>query len=339
MKKKTFKVSGRLIWLSSLFLGILASVPKIAEHHFNPYEAIVNSAVTFLFALFVWYYNIITFPAYSSRDVAAGFSVMRMIKSLLVGLIVMFILALIQQYLLAHLDFGPVMLMVEVRGILINLMFYLFLYLLFQGYQNQQVGIELERTKGDNLSAQYELLKQQVNPHFLFNSLNTLKYMVENGDAQTVPFILKLSDFYRFTLESRKQNLIRLSEELDILNAYMFLLKARFEEGINLSVKISKEYYNSLIPPFTLQLLIENAIKHNIVSLDRPLQINLYSENGFIVVENTLQLKKTPEASTGLGLENINQRYTHLLDKTVVIQPGETLFTVKLPIIHEGHHH
>jgi Putative regulator of cell autolysis len=240
-----------------------------------------------------------------------------MVKSLVVGLIVMFILALIQQYLLSHLDFGPVVLMVEMRGILINLAFYLFIHLLYQGFQNQQVGIELERTRSDNLSAQYELLKQQVNPHFLFNSLNTLKYMVESGDAQTVPFILKLSDFYRFTLESRKQDLIKLSEELKILHAYMFLLKARFEEGIDLSVNISEALYNSLIPPFTLQLLVENAIKHNVVSLDRPLHIHLYSDGGAIVVENTLQPKKTPEASTGLGLENINQRYIHLLDKKI----------------------
>jgi sensor histidine kinase YesM len=339
MKKKTFKVSGKLIWLSSLFLGILASVPKIAEHHFNPYEALVNSSITFLFSLFVWYYNLITFPAYSSRDVAAGFSVARMIKSLVMGLIVMFILALIQQYLLSHLDFGPVMLMVEMRGILINLMFYLFLHLLYQGYQNQQVGIELERTKADNLSAQYELLKQQVNPHFLFNSLNTLKYMVESEDPHAVKFILKLSDFYRFTLESRKQDLIRLADELDILNAYMFLLKARFEEGIDLSVNIKEEHHKTLVPPFTLQLLVENCIKHNVVSLEHPLHISLYSENNCIVVENKLQLKRTPESSTGMGLENINQRYMHLLNKKIEIQASETSFKVKLPIIHEDYHH
>ena len=337
--KKTFKVSGKLIWLSSLFLGILASVPKIAEHHFNPYEALVNSAITFLFALFVWYYNIITFPAYSSRDVAYGFSVVRMVKSLVIGLVVMFILACIQQYLLAHLEFGPVMLMVEMRGILINLMFYVFLHLLYQSYQNQRVGIELERTKADNLSAQYELLKQQVNPHFLFNSLNTLKYMVESDDAHTVKFILKLSDFYRFTLESRKQNLIRLAEELEILNAYIFLLKARFEDGIDLLVTISDDHHQSLIPPFTLQLLVENCIKHNVVSLDHPLQIRLYSENDLIVVENKLQPKKTPESSMGVGLENINQRYIHLLDKKIEINATETLFKVKLPVIHEYHHH
>ena len=339
MKKKTFKVSHKIIWLSSFFLGVLTSVPKIAEHHFNPYEALVDSTVTFLFAVLIWYYNILTLPAYSSRDVANGFSVMRLVKGLFFGIVVMFILACIQQFLLTHLRFGPVMLMFEVRGILVNITFYMFLHLLYQSYQNQQVGIELERTKSDNLGAQYELLKQQVNPHFLFNSLNTLKYMVESEDEHAVDFILKLSDFYRFTLESRKQDLITLGEELVILDSYIFLLKARFEDGIDLSIAIDKDQYQSFVPPFTLQLLVENSIKHNIVSLDRPLKISLYSENDFIVVENRLQPKRAPEASMGMGLENINQRYIHLLDKKIEIQTSETLFTIKLPIIHENHHH
>ena len=160
--------------------------------------------------------------------------------------------------------------------------------------------------------------------------------MVESGDAHSVDFILKLSDFYRFTLESRKMDLIKLSEELQILDAYIFLLKARFEEGIDLSIDIDKDQHQSFIPPFTLQLLIENCIKHNIVSLDRPLKIKLCSEDDSIVVKNHLQLKRTPEASTGLGLENINQRYTHFLDKKVEIQLGETSFRIKLPIIHEN---
>ncbi|MBB5621817.1 sensor histidine kinase YesM [Pedobacter cryoconitis] len=339
MNKKTFKISNKIIWLSSLLLGILTSVPKIAEHHFNPYEALVDSTVTFLFAVLIWYYNILTLPVYSSKDVSNGFSVMRLVKGLFFGIAVMFILACIQQYLLSHLNFGPVMLMFEVRGILVNIAFYMFLHLLHQSYQNQQVGIELERTKADNLGAQYELLKQQVNPHFLFNSLNTLKYMVESEDEHSVDFILKLSNFYRFTLESRKLDLIRLAEELEILDAYVFLLKARFEEGIDLSIDINPDYEQSLIPPFTLQLLVENCIKHNIVSFDKPLKIKLYSEKDMLVVENRLQLKTTREISTGLGLENINQRYTHLLNKAIEIQVSETLFSIKLPIIYENNHH
>lgn len=338
MTKKTFKVSNKIIWLSSLLLGVLTSVPKIAEHPFYPFEALVNSSITFIFSLFVWYYNILTLPAYSSRDIAKGFSSRRLVKSLVLGIAVMLFLSWLQQLLLSHLQFGPVMLMVEFRGILVNLTFYMFLHLLYQSYHNQQVSIELERTRTDNLGAQYELLKQQVNPHFLFNSLNTLKYMVESGDSHSVDFILKLSDFYRFTLESRKLNLIPLSEELKIINAYIFLLKARFEEGIDLSVLIDKDLYGTYIPPFTLQLLVENCIKHNTVSLDHPLQINLYADKDFIVVENRLQLKTTPEPSIGMGLENINQRYVHLLEKEVEIVPSEYSFKVKLPIIHEYHH-
>lgn len=339
MNKKTFKVSHKIIWLSSLFLGILISVPKIAEKHFNPYEAIVNSTITFLFALFIWYYNIRTLPAYSSKDVSSGLSIKRLVKSLGVGMVVMFVLACLQQWLLSHLDFGPVMLMIEIRGILVNLTFYMFLHLVYQGYQNQQVGVELERTKAVNLGAQYELLKQQVNPHFLFNSLNTLKYMVESGDPHAIDFILKLSDFYRYSLENRKQDLIRLSEELEILHAYLFLLKARFEEGIELSVKIDAQHLQSMIPPFTLQLLVENCIKHNVVSLERPLSICLYSEKDCVVVENIVQPKRTPESSTGMGLENINERYLHLLKKEIRIQKTEKLFTIKLPVIHANNHH
>ncbi len=236
-------------------------------------------------------------------------------------------------------QFGPVMLMFEVRGILINLTFYMLLNLLYQTYQNQQVIVELERTKADNLGAQYELLKQQVNPHFLFNSLNTLKSMVELEDKNSVDFILKLSDFYRFTLENRKMDVIPLSEEIEILDAYMFLLKARFEEGISIEYKIEASHYNTWIPPFTLQLLVENCIKHNVVSLDYPLNILLYSQDGKLVVENKMQLKKNPGRSTEMGLDNINQRYLHLLDKKIEIETTNEFFRVKLPLIYEYINH
>lgn len=339
MKKGTFTVPAKVIWLSSLLLGIIISVPKIVERPFNLYETIANSVITFLFSLFVWYYNVLTIPVFSSRRFAKQFSIIRLIKSLAIGLAVMFLLACVQQFLLAHMNFGPVMLMFEVRGILVNLTFYMFIHLLYQSYHNQRVDMELEHTRMDNLGAQYELLKQQVNPHFLFNSLNTLKYMVESQDANSVDFILKLSDFYRFTLEKRKLDVIKLSEELEILRSYVYLLKARFEDGIDLSIRVDERYYSSRIPPFTLQLLVENCIKHNVVSLQRPLKIDIYSDNDLIIVENQLQPKKTPESSTGMGLENIDQRYTHLWDKHIGIVPGEQLFTVKLPVVYEDRHH
>lgn len=337
MTKKTFTISNKIIWLSSLIVAVLIALPKFAGIRSNLYEALITCALFFLFTLLVWYYNIRTLPVFSSRT-DNNFLIRRLIKGLLFELVLMFVLVSAQQYLLSHPDFWSNVLMLEVKGILIYLTFLMFINFFYQSYLNQQVGIELERAKSENLLAQFELLKQQVNPHFLFNSLNTLKYMVESNDKQAVNFILKLSDIYRFTLESRKMDLIGLSAELKILDAYMYLLKARFEEGIDLMININQKHYSTFIPPFTLQLLIENCIKHNIVSLDHPLHISLYSEKDFIIVENKLQPKKVTESSTGLGLQNINNRYIQFLDKKIEVVANDTFFTIKLPVIYEYHH-
>lgn len=339
MKKSGFKISQATIWISSIFLGLLSSVPQIAEHHFNVAEAAVNAGLTATFALLMWYFNIFMLSRRPDRPRKQSISYSRLLSSLLFGLIVMLGLAWIQQLILSHINFGPVMLMVEVRGILINLVFYMFLHLLQQNYENQHVKMELERIKNDHLSAQYELLKQQVNPHFLFNSLNTLKAMVESGDQEAADFIIKLSNFYRFTLESRKLDLIHVNEEMEILNAYLFLQKARFDDGFTFKCTLSDKTLGTLIPPFTLQLLVENCIKHNIVSLEKPLHIRIYEEEDKIVVENQIQLKTGENNSLGVGLKNIDSRYSHLLDKHIDIINDQKVFQIKLPFIYEHHHH
>lgn len=339
MVQKTFRVSAVIVWLSSVSLGILTTVPKIAEKHPNAFEAITSALITTSFTLFVWYFNIYSLPKFTKGHSSSGFSYPLLFRSIAIGIVLMFLMVGAQKLAIPSLDFGPVVLMFEVRGIMINLIFYMLLHLLYQTHRNQQVILELERSKADNLGAQYELLKQQVNPHFLFNSLSTLKSMVELEDRNSVDFILKLSDFYRFTLENRKLDLISLSEEIEILDAYMYLLKARFEEGIELEYLIPEDVYRTWIPPFTLQLLVENCIKHNVVSLDKPLHITIYEENGLLIVENPLQLKKNPEHSTEVGLDNINRRYFHLLNQKVQIENDQEYFRVKLPLIHENRNH
>lgn len=338
MKKPGFKISQATIWVSSIGLGLLSSVPQIAEHHFHLAEAAVNAGITATFALLMWYFNIYMLSRQTDTPRKQSISYSKLLSSLLFGLVVMLGLAYIQQLILSHINFGPVMLMVEVRGILINLVFYMFLHLLQQNYENQHVTMELERIKSDNLSAQYELLKQQVNPHFLFNSLNTLKAMVESGEQEAVDFIIKLSNFYRFTLESRKLDLIHVREEMDILNAYLFLQKARFGDGFTFTSTLSDQLLETLIPPFTLQLLVENCIKHNIVSLEKPLHIRIYEEDDKIIVENQVQQKTGEQNSLGVGLKNIDLRYQHLLQQHIDIVANEKTFQIKLPLIHEHHH-
>lgn len=334
-KIKRFEVSKQLIWGSSIALAILASIPKLFDAFTTLGDLIINSSITLLFSLFIWYYNIYSLPKFTSQHSDKSLFNGKLLLSVVLGILVMIILVIGHQELfqISKMD-APIMF--ELRGVLINLIVYMFLHLLFQNYQTQQMRIELERTHALNLGAQYELLKQQVNPHFLFNSLNTLKSMVDIQDPQSSDFILKLSDFYRFTLESRKLDLISLREELQILDAYVYLLKARFEDGFVLINEADSKQYDSAIPPFTLQLLIENCIKHNVVSLDKPLLINLYTENDFLVIENKIQLKKGI-LSTGVGLDNINQRFIHLIDKEIEIDKNETIFKVKIPMTYDYH--
>ncbi|KGO85267.1 histidine kinase [Flavobacterium rivuli WB 3.3-2 = DSM 21788] len=338
MEKKNLKISTATIWISSVFLGLLSSVPQLASHQFNWAEAVVNAAITAVFAVLMWYFNLYMLSKQATIKMQS-ISYSKLLSTLLVGLVVMFGLAWVQQLILSQINFGPTMLMVEVRGILINLVFYMFLNLLQQNYENQAVNMELERIRHDNLSAQYELLKQQVNPHFLFNSLNTLKAMVESDEAESVDFIIKLSDFYRYTLESRKLDLINLSEELHILDAYIFLQKARFDTGFTFENTLSADVFKTLVPPFTLQLLVENCIKHNIVSAGKPLHIKLYTENNKIVLQNQVQLKTGGNNSLGVGLTNINLRYRHLLEQDIEVDDNGTIFKVKLPIIYEYHNY
>lgn len=329
---RVFQVSGRVVWTSAVFMGVLASIPKILRLQISFNEVLADCIIAFFYSLYVWFYNLYTLPTFSNEALTTRFFGIRLLKSLLLGVFFMGLLVIINQYIFRDQLIGSMILMYQFRGVLINLTIYMFLYLLYQSYLNQVIGIELERTKTEHLEARYELLKQQVNPHFLFNSLNTLKSMVEIGDEHAADFIVKLSDFYRFSLENRQKDGVELAQEITMLDAYFFLLEARFEEGISINISLTERDLHAQVPNFTLQLLVENAVKHNIVSLDQPLQIDISSKNNFIVVRNNLQLKNKPEPSTKIGLENINQRYIHLTGLPIMVESSNDYFIVKLPI-------
>lgn len=320
MQQKIFGISHPVIWLSALCIGILASIPKFLRLHIATWEMLIDVSVAASYSLFVWYYNLYYLPI--TRRFRFG-------KSLLLGIIVMTILVLIHQLIFPHYHMPSMMLMFHFRGLIINFTIYLFLFLLYQQYQNKQISMEL-------LEAQFDLLKQQVNPHFIFNSLNTLKSMVDLQDKQASEFIVNLSEFYRAALDKKPSALIPLADELHTLHAYIFLLQARFEDGLKLDINLPDTA--SLIPPFTLQMLVENCIKHNIVSLDEPLHIRIYRTATQLIVENNLQLKRQ-SPSTHTGLDNINKRYQHLGKGNIDIIATPTHFTVKLPLIHANSDH
>ncbi|WP_232538930.1 sensor histidine kinase [Chryseobacterium sp. JV274] len=304
--------------------------------HITLGELMIDFSISFLFSLFVWYFNIYSLPKFSIQNISTRFFNKKLVISLSIGVLVMAAIVLIHHIIFPKYGFNTMVLMYEFRGVLINLTIYMFLYLLYQTYNSQQIKFELEQIRTDNLNAQYELLKQQINPHFLFNSLNTLKSMIDIKDESSGDFVVRLADFYRFTLDNRKMDLIPLKKELAILDAYVFLLTSRFEDGIEFKIDIQEEILNSYIPPFTLQLLCENCIKHNIVSLANPLIIKLYSDPEYIVIENNFQPKNIPQESAGIGIENIRERYKHFAEKELTILQNNSNFTVKLPIVDES---
>lgn len=196
----------------------------------------------------------------------------------------------------------------------------------------QQSKIDAERLQRENIAGKYEALKNQVNPHFLFNSLNALSNLVYEDQDKAVKFIKQLSEVYRYVLDTRDQEIVTLDQEIRFLESYIYLQQIRFENRLNVDMKISDR--SVYVTPLALQMLIENAIKHNVVSADDPLKIRVYQENGHVVVENNLQRKEIlGEPSAGVGLENIVKRYELLTDKKVEVVNGPEKFIVKLPLL------
>jgi two-component system, LytTR family, sensor kinase len=192
---------------------------------------------------------------------------------------------------------------------------------------------EKELLKRESLQAQLNALKTQVNPHFLFNNLNTLTAVIPDNPQQAIAFVQQLSKVYRHILEVKDEKLIPLQEELDVLKAYAFLLKTRFGSNLAINIDVAGEKMQKQIVPLSLQLLMENAIKHNIVSSDRPLQIDVYAVNGTLIVRNNLQKKNQLFESTGIGLDNIRNRYKLLGEKLVEVKESSDSFTVSIPLI------
>jgi len=192
---------------------------------------------------------------------------------------------------------------------------------------------ETEKLKRENLSAQLNALRTQVNPHFLFNNLNTLSSLIPENPKHAVDFVQQLSKVYRHILEVKDEKSISLKDELEVLNAYTFLLKTRFDKNLNVNINIPVEKLQKRIVPLSLQILMENAIKHNIVSSDKPLHIDVFTENGSLVISNNLQIKNQVNESTGIGLDNIRNRYKLLSDAPVKVTANDTNFTVSIPLI------
>lgn len=194
--------------------------------------------------------------------------------------------------------------------------------------------VEAERLRRENVQSQLNILKSQVNPHFLFNSLNTLSSLVHENPDLSVEFIQKLSKTYRYVLEIKDRELISLEEEMACVHAYLFLLHIRFEDALEVIIDLPNDCLEHHVAPLSVQALIENAIKHNVAARKRPLRIRIFiAQEDMLVVSNNLQPKTQAGESTGTGLANISARYQLLVRKEVVVTSHLDSFSVAIPLI------
>ncbi|GAB4036059.1 sensor histidine kinase [Spirosoma gilvum] len=201
-------------------------------------------------------------------------------------------------------------------------------------YQRWRISYdEAQELKKVNLQSQLDSLKTQINPHFLFNNLNSLSSLITSDAQQAEQFLDELSSVYRYLLRQNDRDLCPLSDEIQFINAYFHLLKTRFGDGIFMEMDVDERSLICLIPPLTLQLLVENAIKHNIISVGQPLTIRLYTQQENLYVENNLQVKKVAVASNQVGLQNIMMKYKLLDHPSVTVYQDETTFRVGIPLL------
>lgn len=224
-----------------------------------------------------------------------------------------------------------------VQGIIIAIVLNLFLTTFYEGirlFNNWKHSlVESERLEKENMASKFEALKNQVNPHFLFNSLNTLSSLIYSDTAKAEVFIDEFASIYRYVLDNQDRLVVSLKEEVEFIKSFVYLLKIRFGDGLVFNIHIDGDKLNCLLPTLSLQLLVENAIKHNVVTKEKPLEVFISTEHECVIVKNNLQNRQENISSPGIGLNNLRQRYELLsnLKPTFVIENDH--YIAKLPLI------
>lgn len=218
------------------------------------------------------------------------------------------------------------------KDLVVLIISFLFTALIYLINQNQKKFTENQDLAIENLQNRYDALKNQIDPHFLFNSLNTLSGLIDFENEKAQDYVNQLSSVFRYTMQDR--SVATLADELQFAESYIYLMKIRFSDGMNVHMKINPAYRKHYILPFGLQILIENAIKHNVISRKNPLSIIIETtDRGTIRVENNVQPKQGNTDSTGLGLGNLNERYRLMFGKEININATKDTFSVEIPLI------
>jgi hypothetical protein len=201
--------------------------------------------------------------------------------------------------------------------------------------KNTKKEVVEQKLIAKSANAQFESLKNQLDPHFLFNSLNVLTALIDENPEQAQKFTTSMSKIYRYVLEQKDKEMVKVEDEIEFAKIYCNLLKTRFEDSVNFTFDVNPDDLQKQVVPLSLQLLLENCIKHNFATSSKPLNIRVFTEGKFLCIENNLQIREQLKESAGIGLANIVQRYALLTKDNVYIEKSEQTFKVKIPILIE----
>jgi hypothetical protein len=283
-------------------------------------------------AIFIYLDKVFKADRFTPKRILIGF-----VASFLCSIGVIFLLRIFEDVLVEGTSFTDFLnreqlsnyLVAVIITFIVTLAFHAFYF--YKAYAENKV--KEQKVIAGTASAQFESLKNQIDPHFLFNSLNVLSSLIEENPDNAQKFTTSLSKIYRYVLEQKDKELVSVAEELSFAKTYMNLLKMRFENSISYELPTDYDNPEAKVVPLSLQLLLENTIKHNVASEQKPLHIKIYIENNYLIVENNLQKKEVLQDRKGVGLQNIVNRYGLISERKVLVEQTETAFKVKIPIL------
>jgi two-component system, LytTR family, sensor kinase len=334
----------RIALRTSPVMGVLVSMPTFKHISFSLQVFLLTTLFTCFFALSIWAFNILLVFFVEKFSLHKYGNNLRYLISYLLIISFSFISwTLIKGLIFSDFDIlkpvyteshdGDIHFPLVV-GFFLNTIILIIQEIALLKDKRTMVELENAQLKTKNAEAFYQQLKQQIHPHFLFNSLNILKTLIKKDQDVAVDYVVKLSDFLRASISANNANTVKLDEELKLCLDYLEMQKLRFGKALEYTFEVPENIkFSGYVPAFSLQLLLENAIKHNSLTIESPLQIKLFYHEELITVTNNIQPKSTTEDSTGLGLNNLSERYKMLSGNDIKIEANENEFSVSIKIL------
>lgn len=339
---KAFSHITRACFLSCLIFIILVLIELVSGNTISlNLDLLIYFGYTTLYTCSIYFANAYIFVTLDRWFAEDRFSKKRLfigfISSFVVTLLVIFLLHLFQALWIDQQNFSQFLAQERASNYIVSIVITLivtlslYAFYFYKAYQDSKV--KEQKIIAGTANAKFESLKNQIDPHFLFNSLNVLSSLIEENPESAQKFTTSLSKIYRYVLEQKDKELVPLEEELSFAKTYMNLLKMRFENSLFYELPLGEMDPEAKVVPLSLQLLLENTVKHNVVSEQKPLNIKIYVDGDYLAVENNFQKKEVLQDRKGVGLDNIASRYGIISQRKVLVQQTQDYFTVRIPIL------